>query len=671
MRLSNNVAAASGRHRAFQGFWGLIAVLMLIVALPVRGEQLTLNLKEADIGSVIETVSKMTGRNFIVDPRVKGKITVISSEPMSADEIYEVFLSILNVHGFAAVPSDGVIKIVPEANAKQDSIPTVTPGQPGMGDQYVTRVIKVENVAAAQLVPILRPLLPQQGHLAAMPSANVLVASAGAANLQRLVEIIKRVDRSSDGELEMVRLEHASASEVARVLTSLQQGADKQAGGATSFVADERTNSIIISGAANRLQLRAIISHLDTPMDAGGNTEVIYLRYANAAEVTTVLEGISATLGPAGGEAQNAGEQEVTIRAHEQTNAVVINATPDVMRSLKSVIARLDIRRAQVYVEAVIAEIRTDDQKRLGIQWAYDGSPDNGPVGLVNFPSAGNASLSSVAGTAAAGGVPSPPGLLAAVGDTASDGSRGGALLHAITSNTNANILSTPTLVTLDNEEAEIVVGQNVPFVTGSYTSTGGDSTDPFQTIEREDVGLTLSVKPQINEGNAVRLELSQEVSSVSTATGATDLITDKRSLKTTVMVDDGQVVVLGGLVDEQLDVGKDKVPGLGDIPGLGWLFKYESTTKVKRNLMIFLRPVILRTEEQNAAIANAKYTFIRDRQQDVREAGLSLMADEASPLLPEYEDFMELPPPFEVWKEGPRSELRPPDENLKIDGNT
>ncbi|WP_303907940.1 type II secretion system secretin GspD [Thiohalomonas denitrificans] len=646
-----------------------MVVFLLVVALPVRGEQLTLNLKEADIGSVIETVSKMTGRNFIVDPRVKGKITVISSEPMNADEIYEVFLSILNVHGFAAVPSDGVIKIVPEANAKQDSIPTVTPGQPGTGDQYVTRVIKVENVAAAQLVPILRPLLPQQGHLAAMPSANVLVASAGAANLQRLVEIIRRVDRSSDGELEVIRLDHASASEVARVLTSLQQGADNQAGGAASFVADERTNSIIISGGANRLQLRAIVSHLDTPMDAGGNTEVIYLRYANAAEVTTVLEGISATLGRTGGEAKNAREQEVTIRAHEQTNAIVINATPDVMRSLKSVISRLDIRRAQVYVEAVIAEIRTDDQKRLGIQWAYDGSPDNGPVGLVNFPSAGNASLSSVAGTVAAGGIPSPPGLLAAVGDTASNGTRGGALLHAITSNTNANILSTPTLVTLDNEEAEIVVGQNVPFVTGSFTSTGGDSTDPFQTIERQDVGLTLSVKPQINEGNAVRLELSQEVSSVSTATGASDLITDKRSLRTTVMVDDGQVVVLGGLVDEQLDVGKDKVPGLGDIPGLGWLFKYESTTKVKRNLMIFLRPVILRTKEQNAAITNAKYTFIRDKQQAVRDEGLSLMADDASPLLPEYEDFMELPPPFEVWKEGPGA--RPPEEDFKADGDT
>ncbi len=662
-----NFAAAPGRRRVrLWAFSGLLTAVLLSAS-PARAEQLTLNLKDADIGSVIATVSKMTGKNFIVDPRVKGKVTVISSEPMNAQEIYNVFLSVLSVHGFAAVPAGEAIKIVPEVNAKQDAIPTVTPKQPGTGDQYVTRVIKVENVAAAQLVPILRPLLPQQGHLAAMPSANVLVASAGAANLKRLVEIIDRVDRSSEGELEVIRLEHASASEVVRVLNSLAQGAGRQAGETANFVADERTNSIIISGGANRLQLRAIIGHLDTPMDAGGNTEVIYLRYANAAEVATVLEGISATIGKTGAEAQGAGQQEVTIQPHEATNAIVINATPDVMRSLKSVIARLDVRRAQVYVEAVIAEIRTDDQERLGIQWAYDGSPENGPVGIVNFPTAGQASLGSVAQTVAGGGIATPPGLLAAVGDTASDGARGGALLHAITSTTDANILSTPTLVTLDNEEAEIVVGQNVPFVTGSYTAPGGTGstpTNPFQTIQREDVGLTLSVKPQINEGNAVKLELLQEVSSVSpSATGAADLITDKRSLKTTVMVDDGQVVALGGLIDEQLDEGENKVPGLGDIPGLGWLFKYRTTSKVKRNLMIFLRPIILRNKEQNAAVANAKYTYMRNRQLEVREGGVALMEDEVSPLLPEYEDLLELPPPFEVWKEGRGA--RPPEEDF------
>lgn len=649
----------------------LLAAMLLAGVFPVRAQQLTLNLKEADIRSVIATVSKMTGMNFIVDPRVQGQVTVISAEPMNAEEIYDVFLSVLSVHGFAAIPAGDAVKIVPEVTAKQGAIPTVTPKQPGTGDQYVTRIIKVDNVDAAQLVPILRPLLPQQAHLAALPAANVLIASAGAANLARLAEIINRVDVAGDAEVEVIRLEYASAAEVVNTINALQQARGRQPGEAATLVADERTNSVLLSGGANRLQLRTLITHLDIPLQDGGNTEVVYLRYADAAEVAQILTGISASLvqAAAGGQAQAV--PEVTIEADDATNSVVINATPEIMRSLKAIIGRLDIRRAQVLVEAVVAEIRTDDQKRLGIQWAYDGSADNGPVGIVNFPTAGDASLGSVAATVAGGGIPTPPGLLAAVGDTAGD-VRSGALLHAIAFNTDANILSTPTLVTLDNEEAEIVVGQNVPFVTGSYTAPGGTGTtptNPFQTIQREDVGLTLRVRPQINEGNAVKLELVQEVSSVTqAAVGAADIITDKRALRTTVMVDSGQVVVLGGLVDEQLDEAVNKVPGLGDIPVLGWLFKYRSTQKVKRNLMVFLRPVILRTEVQSSAVSRAKYSYMRARQLEVRERGVSLMPDEVSPLLPEYDELLELPPPFEVWKEGRDSRNVP--ETVNSDGN-
>ncbi len=633
-------------------------LLLVMSSAPVWAQTLTLNLKDAELSSVIATVSEMTGRNFIVDPRVKGKVTVVSSEPMDAAEIYEVFLSVLSVHGFAAVPTENAIKIVPEVNAKQDAIPTVNAQMPGQGDAYVTRVIPVENVSAAQLVPILRPLLPQQAHLVALPSSNVLIASAAAANVQRLVDIIRRVDLTNDRDVEVIRLQHASASEVVRILQALQGAAGGQpaAGEGPVFVADERTNSVLLSGGANRLRLRTIISHLDTPLESGGgNTEVIFLRYADATELAEVLRGISNGLTEAQQGKGQTSANTVTIQAHEANNAIIVNAPPDILRALQSVIRRLDVRRAQVLVEAVIAEVSSQAATELGVQWVYDGSPADAPVGLINFGGSG-AGIAGIAAAAAAGNLTQvPDGLIAAVGDTAtSGGTRFGALIRALAGTGDTNILSTPTLLTLDNEEAEIVVGQNVPFVTGSYTSPGGTGstpTNPFQTIQREDVGLTLTVKPQINEGNAVKLEIAQEVSSVAAATtGAADLITDKRSLRTTVLVDDGQAVVLGGLIDDNLRESIQKVPVLGDIPVLGWLFSHKRTQKEKRNLMVFLRPVILRTAGQAAAVSGEKYSYLRARQLDVRQRGVALMPDEASPLLPEMAELLKLPPSFEAW---------------------
>lgn len=621
----------------------------------VHAEPMTLNLKDADITAVISTVSEMTGKNFIIDPRVKGKVTVISSEPMHADAIYQVFLSILGVHGFAAIPGDNVTKIVPLVNAKQGPVPTVTNRSPGRGDEFVTRVIQVDNVAASQLVPILRPLMSQQDHLAAYQPSNVLIASGNAANVQRLVKIINRIDLAGDDEIEVMPLEHASATEVVRILESLNKAdrPGKQAVDKPTLVADERTNSILISGGKpQRLRLRTIISHLDTPLESSGNTEVIYLRYAKAEDLAPILSGVGTSLGEEGKKkAAPTANGKVNIQADASTNALVINAPPDLMRSLKSVIRKLDVRRAQVLVEAVIAEISSDKANELGIQWGADGSASNNPVGLINFSGSGSG-ITGLLGAAALG--TSPPlgdGLSLLVGDTQTGtGTRFGALVTALAGDRNTNILSTPSIVTMDNEEAEIIVGENVPFVTGSYAGSGGSGStaSPFQTIERQDVGLTLRVKPQINEGSSIKLEIEQEVSSISlSATGASDIITNKRSLKTVVMVDDGQALVLGGLITDDIQLSSQKVPLLGDIPILGWFFKYKKTTKVKRNLMIFLHPVIMRDASQSAAITGGKYNYIRSEQMAFREKGISLMLDKESPTLPEWGEFLTLPLPF------------------------
>ncbi len=625
-------------------------------------ERITLNLKEADLAAVISTVSELTGRNFIVDPRVKGRVTVVSARPLSADEVYQVFLSVLNVHGFAVVPGKAASKIVPIVNAKQDAIPTATSRSPGKGDEYVTRVIQVDNVAVPQLVPILRPLLSQQAHLAAYPPSNVLIASGEAAVVERIVRLIESIDITGDADMEIIPLAHASAPEVVRILQSLQQAAEKDQPpvGQPTIVADERTNSILISGGpTQRLRLRGIIAQLDTPLETGGNTEVIYLRYAKAEELANVLTGVSGALvtkdgKPAAG-TPAVGANATFIQADEATNALVISAAPDVMRSLKAVIRRLDVRRAQVLVEGVIAEISSTQSKEMGVQWAYFNPEASAPVGFINFGAGAGVSISSIAASIASGNLPAvPDGALLGAGNIKRNGGDTtgyAAFVRALAGDGDTNILSTPSVVTMDNEEAEIVVGQNVPFITGSYSSTGAGTTptSPFQTIQRQDVGLTLRVRPQINEGNAIKLEVSQEVSSVSTgATNAADIITNKRSLKTAVMVDDGQVVVLGGLIDDDLQESDQRVPILGDIPVLGWLFSHKRTTKVKRNLMVFLRPVILRDETQTALVSGEKYNYIRARQMEVRERGVALMNDNVSPVLPELNDMLVLPPPFQ-----------------------
>ncbi|MCM8884310.1 MAG: type II secretion system secretin GspD [Candidatus Thiodiazotropha sp.] len=621
-------------------------------------EQITLNLNNADIEALIKTVSEHTGKNFVIDPRVKGKVTVISAHPMESDEFYQVFLSILEVHGFSTIPSGDVIKVVPDVKAKQGGIPTIDAIGQLLGDQIVTRIIQVKNVTSAQLVPILRPLIPQEGHLAAYPDTNVLIISDRRQNVDRLMKIIKQIDQVSNSSIEVITLQHASAAEVVRILNGLQAPAVKGRKTATKLVADERTNSILISGDPTaRLRSRVVIQHLDTPFDNEGNAQVIYLKYANAADLVTVLTGVGDNLDEtkqaAGTAAKGKPKLPINIQADEASNALIITAPPDIFRSLQAIIRKLDIRRAQVLVEAVIAEVSYDKAKKLGVQWIIDGTPDGrGPVGIINLGSPAISEVATAAASAASGqgSIPLGPGTSVGFGRFNSNRINFAALIQALESDTTTNILSTPSITTLDNQEAEIVIGQNVPFITGSYSSTGGtsNSVNPFQTVQREDVGLTLKVKPQINEGNSIKLEIEQEISSINqtASTGTSDIVTNKRSIKTVVMVDDGNTIVLGGLIQEDLQQTEEKVPLLGDIPLLGALFRANSTTKVKRTLMLFLRPIVIRDAAVNTQIAGDKYNYFRAQQLKMKQEGIDLMSDEETPLLPPR--FGTLAPPFD-----------------------
>ena len=653
----------------------------------------TLNLKNTDIQSLIATVSKQTGRNFVVDPRVKAKVTVISTDPVSAEGLYEVFLSVLQVHGYSAVPAGDLIKIVPDVTAKQGPVPILGDDEDS-SDQLVTQVVKVINVPAAQLVPILRPMVPQQGHLAAYAATNSLIITDRSSNIQRLTAIIDRIDVPDNEEIEVVRLNHAAAAEIVGTLTSLQRNklGGAQGPGAVQLVADDRTNSVLISGdRAARVRIRGLIAHLDTPIESGGNTRVVYLKYANAEDMVSILQGVSqgqAKVGattadavggvttttpqpvtPAAQQAavqqnpnaaataaqnlatQNAvrarsstdlGTSNVDIQADANTNSLIITAPADEMQNILAVIRQLDIRRAQVLVEAVIAEISEDNTREFGINFLIDGSAKDVPVGYSNLGGATEGAL-GIGAAVSNGSLPSSlgSGISLALGRFGSGEIDFGFLVRAIASDADNNILSTPSLMTLDNEEAEIVVGSNVPFVTGQQLSANNDN--PFQTIERQDIGLTLKVKPQINEGNTIKMELEQEVSDVNTTslTGAADIITSKRSIKTTVLVEDGQTLVLGGLIDDQITDVEEKVPLLGDIPVLGNLFRYRSTQKSKQNLLIFLHPVIMRDSDTANQYSNSKYNFLRSQQTIYRqEKDRALQKDK--PSLPELKLFFE-----------------------------
>jgi general secretion pathway protein D len=633
----------------------LVVALSLcsLMAAPLTWSQqatITPNYKEADIRQIVEAVGEVTRKNFIIDPRVSAKVTMLSSTPMTPEAFYEAFLSILQVHGYVAVTSGDLIKIVPDATARQYAGPLGAGGTAG-ADEIITQVIQVQNVGAAQLVPILRPLIPQYGHLAAHPGSNMLIISDRAANVNRMMTIIRRIDQSSDEDVEVVRLEHASAAEIVRIMTALTQS--PRADGVpvtTSLVADARTNSVLIGGdKSERLRLRALIAHLDTPLEDGGDTQVRYLRYADAEELATKLQQHFTAQAQAGaGQAATAATPDaVSVWADTQTNAIVINAPPKMMRSLMQIVDKLDIRRAQVLVEAIIVEVIADKTSELGVTWAVEGASSNTPIGATNFPSFGSGVV-QLGGAAGSGGQVDPTSLIGegitlGLGRISDTGVSFAAILHALQGDADTNIISTPSIVTTDNEEATLNVGQEVPFVTGSYSNTGtgaGGAVNPFQTIQREQIGVKLSITPQINEGDSMLLTISQEISNIAqSAAGAVDLITNQRIIETTVIVDDGEILVLGGLIEDTLRESEQRVPFLGRIPVLGALFRSRKTDKVKTNLLVFIRPKILRDASQTATETNAKYNYIRDVLEGSRGSGVALMPSEERPTVPPLEE--------------------------------
>lgn len=628
----------------------LLTALLFTLGTSAQDATITPNYKDADIRQVIEAVGEVTGKNFVLDPRVKAQVTMLSSSPMTPEAFYETFLSILQVYGFVAIPSGGVIKILPDANARQMPGSESGARQSSRADDIVTQVVEIRNVAAAQLVPILRPLIPQYGHLAAHPASNMLIISDRAANVSRMLRIIRRIDQAGDEDFDVVRLENASAAEIVRIVSSLNQGAGAQTGGAAgavpTVVADDRTNSVLISGEkTKRLRIRALITHLDTPLEKGGDTRVRYLRYADAEELATKLQTqYQKAATETGGPAESG---DITIWADAPTNALVINAPPKIMRSMEQVIDKLDIRRLQVLLETIIVEVSAEKAADLGVTWAVGDADLENAVGGTQFDgTVGVAGLAKavVGGTTDIG---LNNGITFGLGRLSESGLSFVAIVEALEADTNTNVLGTPILTTLDNEEAEIRVGQEVPFVTGSFTNTGtaGGSVNPFTTVEREQVGLTLKLTPQINEGNAVRLKIEQELSSVSESTQAVDLITSNRVINTSVIVEDRGTLVLGGLIREDQLEKEQRVPILGSIPLLGALFRSTSTQTIKTNLMFFVRPTILRDKEQTAFETGQKYNYIRDLQLNQESSPKLLpILQQAPPVIPELSPSVEPP---------------------------
>ncbi len=651
-----------------------VLLLTAAAAQAQQGAMITPNYKDADIGQVIEAVSQVTGKNFIVDPRVRAQVTMLSSTPMSAGAFYEAFLAILQVHGFIAVPSGDVIKILPDANARQVPANDLPDRVSATSDEIVTQVIQVRNISAAQLVPILRPLIPQYGHLAAYPSSNMLIISDRAANVNRMARIIQRIDTSGDAEIDVIRLEHASAADIVRVVNALSAaGAGEGATGA-KVVGDDRTNSVLLSGdSGQRLRMRTLITHLDTPLEAGGDTQVRYLRYADAEKIAGKLkEQIQGTVAATGG-APGAGgspggvDRSIVIWAEPETNALIITAPPKVMRSFMDVIDKIDIRRAQVIIEAMLVEVTGDATRDLGVNWLIDGSNDNFLVGLFNQPIAG-IDLATVARAVddPSSVTSAPSGFTLAAGRRQDSGTNFAAILRALSGDGDTNVLSMPSVITLDKEEAQIKVAQEVPFITGQFTNTGstGGAVNPFTTIQREEVGTILKITPQITDEDTIMLKIEQEASGLtaSPVAGAVDLVTNKRTITTRVLVDDGGMLVLGGLIEDRLTESEQRVPLLGSIPILGELFRTRSTQKTKTNLMVFIRPRIIRDSEQAAIETNAKYNYMRDLQLGRNDGKVNLMPGATQPLLPELEaPAAPQPVPGMATMDGTTTPLPPP----------
>ena len=652
MTISDLTALLKNSLRAI----GITAALTLSAV--SAAQEYTVNLKDTDIQEFIKFVADVTGTTMVVDPNVKGKVRVISSKPVSQAELYDLFLSILDVQGYTAVRSGQVIRIVPSKDARSSPVPIMDDQSAVGNDEYVTQVIRLDNISAAKLIPVLRPLVPQQAHLAAYAPSNAIIISDIRSNIGRIVDIIERMDRSAIQTTEIIRLKYGVAEDVVSMLNTLEksrQGEGADADKEAVLVADKRTNSVVVTADELTVdRIRKLVTYLDTPLEQSGNVRVIYLEYADAtatAEVLTrVMQNISRL--EEGGSSKRAGSGESTIEADEGTNSLIITADTDEMAALEAVIARLDIRRAQVLIEAIIVEMTVTEGQDLGLQWLF--ANDNGVYGSnITTDEARRQSLGQLGGALVpddgsenigtrevAASLATIPGTTLGWG-VVDESLTMTVILNALESQGNNNILSTPSLLTLDNEEAYITVGSEVPFVTGSYTNTGvgNGASNPFQTIERESVGVTLKVTPQINEGNAVVMDIVQEVSTLAPSLIASDLITNERKIETMVLANDGNIVVLGGLVSDEIQDDSQGVPVLSSIPLVGRLFRSDSVKVTKQNLLVFIRPTIIRDDEDLAGATAEKYRYIRDQQMERRERGLMFLDDGNLPVLPTWEE--------------------------------
>ncbi|MDW7551478.1 MULTISPECIES: type II secretion system secretin GspD [Pseudoalteromonas] len=659
------------------------------ISLSVSAVEYAANFKGTDINEFINIVSDKLNKTIIIDPNVRGNINVRSYELMDEKLYYQFFLNVLEVYGYSVIEMDtGVLKVVRSSDGKKSNVPLVSAEERGNGDVMVTRVVRVKNVSVQELGPLIRQFSDQKdgGHVTNLNSANVMMLTGHASSVNRLVDIIKTVDQAGDKRVDIVKLKHATADDVVKVVEKIFQDSGK--GGMPDFlipkiVSDTRTNSVIVSGESQaRSRAAELIKRLDDELQSQGNTQVFYLNYAKAEDLVKVLQGVSKSIEEeqAGGQTArklNTKKQDTSIEAHEDSNSLVITAQPDTMRSLSQVIKKLDIRRAQVLVEAIVVEVSEADGINLGLQWISEkggmlqfNDGTTVPVGSLAV-AAEQARDKEIKGTIIGtddndvsntttterGDYSGLAGLLKNINGLAAGIVKNdwGAIIQAVTTDTNSNILATPSVTTMDNEEASMIVGEEVPIVTGS--TANDNNSNPFQTVDRQEVGIKLTVTPQINDGSAVQLTIEQEVSSVKGATSV-DIRVAKRAINTTVIADDGGMVILGGLIDETVQESVSKVPLLGDIPILGHLFRSTGTKKEKRNLLVFIRPTIIRDSRSMNEISHSKYNFIRGEQHKHREDGIELMPFEDTPILPKWDDKLTLPPTYEEFlKEQNRKE--------------
>jgi general secretion pathway protein D len=682
-------------HKQRRSGWHHFGALALLCAVatapcaqnapPPNQASANLNFVGADIESVIKAVGHYTNITFLIDPRVKGTINLVSEKPLTKAQAFNLLTSALRMQGYAVVTGDGYTKVVPEADAKLQPGPTqATPASKVKGDQMATQIYRLNHESSVNLVPVLRPLISPNNTINANPSNNTLVITDYADNLRRLGKIIAALDSPAGGEPDIIPMRHAIATDIAVMVNRLMEpGAAVAAGtveaGRVSLLADSRTNSIIVRApsAARANLAKSLIARLDQPTAQPGNVHVVHLRNADALRLAQTLRAVVAadTSTPSSPatpatqpqqppQASGAGLQTPPpaqqsavpaalptggtagfIQADAATNTLIITASEAVYRNLRAVIDLLDVRRAQVYVESLIVEVSADKAAEFGIQWlglSGDASSNYRVGGGTSFSTGGNNIISQAVAQNA--GTPLAPGNGLTIGIFRQIGGRLGlgALAHALETDVNANILSMPNLITLDNEEAKIIVGQNVPFITGQYTtaaSGGSAGVNPFQTIERKDVGLSLRVRPQISEGGTVRMAIYQETSAVQDSSNAAGIITSKRSIDTNVLVDDGQIVVLGGLIEDTVSDNVEKVTGLGDIPIIGNLFKYQKRGRKKTNLMVFLRPTVIRSNDQSVNLAGDRYDYIRNVELATQPAPNIFLPDTGAPVLPPLED--------------------------------